>query len=129
MADSDLLLLAASCVATLPHDPITRIASALPLLKRNEGAAAFLSGTHVPRQMDVLFIEHLLATASKRAAIPFFSGSMPGLGCPGCSGRSSDARGRTGRRSLCVLHSLPRTIFASQREQTRPRRGLRSLSE
>ncbi len=107
----ELLFLAASCCATLPREVLATVTSLLPSLKENRGAVAFLSGTHVPRRMDVLLVEHLLRTHSERAGVPFFAGFMPGLGCPLCGLAKGNKRGSSG--ATCVLHA-PRIVETSR---------------
>jgi hypothetical protein len=124
----ELLFLAAGCSATLPQATLAAVTSLLPSLKDNHGALAFLSGTKVPRQMDVLLVEHFLRTHSKRAGVAFFSGYMPGLGCPGCSTPKRTNLGRSAAKRFCVLHAPPNVgpsthpCFSQESKPTRMKR-------
>jgi hypothetical protein len=108
----ELVFLAAGCSATLPHEALAGVTSLLPTLKASHGALALLSGTNVPRRLDVVLVEQFLRTHAQRAGVAFFSGCMPGLGCPGCSTPKRDKAGRSGAKSYCVLHA-PRNVGAS----------------
>ena len=101
----ELVLLAASCSATLPPETFAAVTSLLPSLKANHGALAFLSGTNVPRQLDVVLVEQFLRTHSRRAGVAFFSGCMPGLGCPGCGASKQEKPGGPRTKRFCVLHA------------------------
>lgn len=100
-----LVFLAASCSATLPPETLAGVTSWLPALKANHGALAFLSGANVPRQLDVAMIEQSLRAHSERAGVAFFSGCMPGLGCPGCGSPKRPKPERSRAKPLCVLHA------------------------
>ena len=102
----ELVFLAVSCSATLPHETLVGVTSLLPSLKANHGALAFLSGTDVPRQLDVVLVEQFLRAHAQRAGVAFFSGYMPGLGCPGCGTPKREQPGRSGAKRLCVLHAF-----------------------
>jgi len=107
-----LVFLAASCSATLPHETLAAVASLLPSVKANHGAVAFLSGTNAPRQLEAVLIEQFLRTHSERAGVAFFSGHMPGLGCPGCVTPKPEKAARSGAKQFCVLHA-PRKVRAA----------------
>jgi hypothetical protein len=115
-----LVFLAASCSATLPPETLASVTAWLPALKANHGALAFLSGANVPRQLDVAMIERFLCAQSERAGVAFFSGCMPGLGCPGCGSPKLGERARLRAEQLCVLHapenSRPTTHPAAARK-------------
>ena len=110
----ELVFLAASCCATLPQETLAGVASLLPALKANRGTLAFLSGTNAPRQLEAVLIEQFLRTHSERAGVAFFSGHMPGLGCPGCITPKPEKSGRSRAKQFCVLHA-PRKVRAATR--------------
>jgi hypothetical protein len=102
---AELIFLAASCCAALPMETIAQVASLLPALKTNHGALAFLSGTGVPRLLDVVLAEQFLRRCAQRAGVAFFSGCMPGLGCTGCGTPKCETAGKSGAKRRCVLHA------------------------
>jgi hypothetical protein len=73
---------------------------------------ALMSGTNVPRRLDVLLVEGFLRAHSQRVGVAFFSGCLPGLGCPGCGTPKREKAGRSGARGYCVLHA-PRDLEPS----------------
>lgn len=103
----ELVLLAVGCGATVAPDSLAQVTSLLPSLGANRGALAFLSGTHVPRQMDVALIERFLRGQSRQARVDFFTGKMPGIGCPGCRPPKHPSAGRSAAERFCVLHAPP----------------------
>jgi hypothetical protein len=111
-AQIKLVFLATSCSAKLPPKVLSDVTSLLPSLKANHGALAFLSGTNVPRQTDVVLVEQFLRTHSERIGVAFFSGCMPGLGCPGCGTPKREKSERSEPKHLCVLHA-PRNVRSS----------------
>jgi hypothetical protein len=110
------VFLAASCSATLPLENLAGIMALLPTLKPNHGALAFLSGTGVPRRLDNMLIEQFLHTCTQRAGVAFFSGGLPGLGCPGCGAPRREKLGRSKVKRFCVLHA-PRKLETSPSER------------
>jgi hypothetical protein len=108
----ELVFLAASCSATLPLENLAGITALLPTLKSSHGALAFLSGTGVPRRLDNMLIEQFLHTCTQRAGVAFFSGSLPGLGCPGCGAPRREKPARSKVKRFCVLHA-PKKIETS----------------
>lgn len=104
---AELVLLAVGCGATLAPDSLAQVISLLPSLGANRGALAFLSGTHVPRQMDVALIERFLRGQSRQARVDFFTGKMPGIGCPGCHPAKHPSAGRSAAERFCLLHAPP----------------------
>ena len=110
----ELVFLAVSCCATMPLENLAGIISLLPTLKANHGALVFLSGTSVPRRLDSMLIEQFLHTCAKRAGVAFFSGGLPGVGCPGCGTPQPDKPARSRTKRFCVLH-VPRNAGASHR--------------
>jgi hypothetical protein len=104
---AELVLLAVGCGATLAPDSLAQVISLLPSLGANRGALAFLSGTHVPRQMDVALIERFLRSQSRQAGVDFFIGKMPGIGCPGCRPPKHPSAGRSAAERFCLLHAPP----------------------
>lgn len=108
----ELVFLAASCSTTLPHETLAGVTSLLPAVKANHGALAFLSGTNVPRQLDVVLVEQFLRIHAQRSGVAFFSGCMPGLGCPGCGTPKREKAGRSRVKGFCVLHA-PQDVGAS----------------
>lgn len=122
---AELLIIAAGCMATQSQDVLERILPLLQRLKRRDGALAFLYGTDVPRLMESMLFESWLSKASELAGISFFSGTMPGVGCPGCNGGS---RGRTtgiALKQFCVLHSPTRPSLARELPEKRGTRSSR----
>jgi hypothetical protein len=108
----ELVFLAAGCSATLPHAALAGITSLLPTLKTCHGALALLSGTNVPRRLDVVLVEQFLRSYAEGIGVAFFSGCMPGLGCPGCGIPNREEAGRSGAKGFCVLHA-PRDVEPS----------------
>jgi thioredoxin 1 len=107
----DLVFVAASCWAKLSPENLKGITSLLPGLRANHGAVAFLSGTSVPRHLEVTLVERFLRTHSERAGVAFFSGGMPGLGCPGCGTAKREKPGSLVASHVCVLHA-PQELLA-----------------
>ncbi len=101
----ELIFLAAGCSATLPHEALAGITSLLPALKASHGALALLSGTNVPRRLDILLVEEFLRAHTQRMGVAFFSGCMPGLGCPGCGTPKRAKAGTSSGADFCVLHA------------------------
>lgn len=101
----ELIFLAAGCIATLPQEALAGITSLLPSLKASHGALALLSGTNVPRRLDVLLVEKFLRTYAQRLGVAFFCGCMPGLGCPGCGTPKPTKAGTSLATGYCVLHA------------------------
>jgi hypothetical protein len=108
----ELIFLAAGCSATLPQEALAGITSLLPSLKASHGALALLSGTNVPRRLDVLLVEEFLRTYTQRLGVAFFCGCMPGLGCPGCGTPKPTKAGTSLATGYCVLHA-PQDVEAS----------------
>jgi hypothetical protein len=115
----ELVFLAASCSATLPLENLAAITALLPTLKSSHGALAFLSGTGVPRRLDSMLIEQFLHTCTQRAGVAFFSGGLPGVGCPGCGTPRREKPARSMVRRFCVLHA-PKKIETSPSGSSSP---------
>ncbi len=101
----ELIFLATGCSATLPPEALVSVTSLLPALRANHGALALLSGTNVPRRLDALLVESFLRTHAHRLGVAFFSGVMPGLGCPGCGTPERARSGKAQVTDFCVLHA------------------------
>lgn len=112
----ELVFLAVSCSATLPMENLAGITSLLPALKANHGALVFLSGTRSPRERERMLIEQFLHTCTRRAGVAFFSGGLPGLGCPGCGTLRRNKAARSRAKRFCVLHA-PRNAGAPPRSE------------
>jgi hypothetical protein len=101
----ELVFLAVSCSSTLPLERLTGITALLPALQASHGALAFLSGTRTPRRLERMLIEQFLHTCTQRADVAFFSGGLPGWGCPGCHAPQPEIPKRSETKRVCVLHA------------------------